>query len=133
MQPDPESIHSPRLERLLRSRASQPVPVGLADRVFRASVTQLPRTHAPAVIGRVSFRWLAAAAALLLAAGLAMRLSALRGADETPGASLAVVLEVSDAADLGDDLPSLKALHGARFSDLDDEMSVLLADGRVGR
>ena len=131
MQNDPDPIQSPRLARLLHGRASQPTPTGLSERVFRASVTHLPAVRqAPAVIARVSFRWLAAAAALLLAAGLALALSVPRGSDEAPGAPLSVVLDASDA---GDELASLRALHGARFSDLDDEMSVLLADGRVGR
>lgn len=134
MQHDPDSIPSPRLQRLLRARASQPVPAGLAERVFRASLTHLPESRqASEVIARVSFRWLAAAAALLLAAGLALWTSVPHGTDDAPGASLAAVLDASDAADGGDDLSSLRAVHGARFSDLDDEMRVLLADGRVGR
>ncbi len=134
MHPEPDPIHDPRLERLLQARATGPVPSGLSERVFRASVTMLPASQeTPAILARISFRWLAAAAALLLVAGLALRWSASGESDETSGTSLAVVLEVSDDANLGDELPSLKAMHGARFADLDDEMSCILGSGRVGR
>ena len=133
MHEQPEPIQDARLERLLRARAATPMPTGMQERVFRASLAELPSfRQAPAVIARLSFRWLAAAAALLLAAGLAMRWSASTDADDASGISLAVVLEASDDANLGDDLPSLKAMHGARFADLDDEMNMVLGAGRMG-
>ena len=134
MHEQPEPIQDARLERLLRARAATPMPTGMQERVFRASLAELPSSRqAPAVIARLSFRWLAAAAALLLAAGLAMRWSASTDADDASGVSLAVVLEASDDANLGDELPSLKAMHGARFADLDDEMNMVLGAGRMGR
>ena len=133
MHEQPEPIQDARLERLLRARAAAPMPTGMQERVFRASLAELPSSRqAPAVIARLSFRWLAAAAALLLAAGLTMRWSAATDADDASGVSLAVVLEASDDANLGDELPSLKAMHGARFADLDDEMNMVLGAGRMG-
>lgn len=134
MRPEPDPIHDPRLTRLLGVRASAPVPAGLSDRVFRASLQVLPQSPGTReVVGRISFRWLAAAAALLLVAGLAMRWSAANEPEEPAGTSLAVVLEASDDSNLGDELPSLKAMHGARFADLDDEMNRVLGSGRMGR
>lgn len=126
---DNDPSPSQRLERLLRADARR-VPAGLAERVFEASVRHLPARQP--VIARLSFRWIAAAAALLLAAGLALRLGAVRSQD--PGessATIAVVIDASDESSLGEDVRSIDAVRGVRLSDLDDEMRLLLADGRV--
>ena len=120
---------SPRLERLLRAEAGR-TPAGLAARVFAASMHELPARQP--VIARLSFRWLAAAAALLLAAGIALRFGATRAHDEGDGhATIAVVIEASDESSIGEDLRTIDSVRGVRLSDLDDEMRFLLADGRV--
>ena len=130
MTPTPDPSQSPRLDRLLAAQASR-VPVDLTERVFRASAPMLPLdAEAPAVIARVSFRWLAAAAALLLAAGLALRLTAMHLPEEGSEASLTAVIAVSGDGVLGEELSSVNSVRGAGFSDLDDEMQLLLK-GRV--
>ena len=127
---DNDPIPSPRLERLLRADADR-LPAGLASRVFEASVRHLPERQ-PLVIGRRSYRWLAAAAALLLACGLALRLGTVRAHDEGEGhATIAGVIDASDESSIGEDLRSIDAVRGVRLADLDDEMRFLLADGRV--
>lgn len=103
----------------------------LADRVYRASASALPvDSQAPAVIARLSFRWLAAAAALLLATGLALRFGLWHSQDDGSEDSLTAVLAVSDDAALGEEFASVNSVRGAGFSDLDDEMQQLLR-GRV--
>ena len=121
---------SQRLERLLRADAGR-TPAGLASRVFEASARHLPERR-PLVIARLSYRWLAAAAALLLACGVALRLGSVRVQDESDGhATIAGVIDAADESSLGEDLRSIDAVRGVRLADLDDEMRFLLADGRV--
>lgn len=127
---EPDPSPSPRLERLLRADAGR-VPAGLASRVFEASVRNLPERR-PLVFEPRSYRWIAAAAALLLAAGAAMRLGTVRAQDESEGhATIAGVIDASDESSLGEDLRSIDAVRGVRLADIDDEMRFLLADGRV--
>ena len=127
---EPDS--SPRLDRLLRASARRQ-PAGLSDRLFEASVTSLPaRSASPWVLHRTSFRWLAAAAALLLAAGVSLRLMQARDLDATPDLTLTMVIEGADDASLGEDIVQIGGLRDTGLSDLDDEMSRLLADARVG-
>lgn len=103
----------------------------LSDRVYRASVLRLPvDVQAPAVIARISFRWLAAAAALLLATGLALRFGLGHAPEDGSEDSLTAVLAVSDDGALGEEFASVNSVRGAGFSDLDDEMQLLL-QGRV--
>ena len=102
-----------------------------------AQVPAVRNFTAPDDAARAKLPWYAQwsffAPALLLVAGVAIRFSASHAADETPGASLSVVLDVSDESNLGDEMNHLRTLHGARYADLDDEMNQLLADGRVVR
>jgi len=125
---EPES--SPRLDRLLRVSARRQ-PVGLAHRLFEASAPMLPCVvEAPPVLHRIGFRWLAAAAALLLAAGVSLRL--MRSSD--PGMAselnLAMVVDGSDASSLGEEIVGIRGAGDTRLDDLDHEMSLLLADAR---
>jgi len=121
---------SPRLERLLRADAGR-MPAGLASRVFEASVRHLPERQ-PLVFARVTHRWIAAAAALLLAVGAALRLGSVRAHDEGDAhATIAGVIDAADETSLGEDLRNINAVRGVRLADLDDEMRFVLADGRV--
>ena len=127
---DTDHPSSPRLERLLRADAGR-MPAGLASRVFEASVSHLPERR-PLVIMRRSYRWLAAAAALLVACGVGLRLGTVRMHEESGGhATIAGVIDAADESSIGEDLRSIDAVRGVRLADLDDEMRFLLADGRV--
>jgi hypothetical protein len=127
---EPDS--SPRLDRLLRAAAGRQ-PAGLTDRLFEASVSSLPAAvPSPWVLHRTGFRWLAAAAALLLAAGVSLRLMQTDALDATPDLTLTMVIEGADDTSLGEDIVQIGGLRDTGLSDLDDEMSRLLADARVG-
>ena len=127
---EPDS--SPRLDRLLRAAAARQ-PAGLTDRLFEASVSRLPAAvPSPWVLHRTGFRWLAAAAALLLAAGVSLRLMQTDARDAMPDLTLTMVIEGADDTSLGEDIVQIGGLRDTGLSDLDDEMSRLLADARVG-
>lgn len=126
--PDPD--HSPRLHRLLGAQAAR-VPAGLAERLYHASVPMLPADEqAPAVLARLSFRWVAAAAALLLASGLALRFTAMHVPDDGGEANVTAVMAVSGDGVLGEDFSTVNAMQGVGLNDLDAEMQLLLK-GRV--
>jgi len=126
--PDPD--HSPRLHRLLGAQSAR-VPAGLADRLYRASAPMLPENQqAPAVLARLSFRWVAAAAALLLASGLALRFTAMHVPDDSSEANLTAVMAVAGDGVLGEDFSTVNAMQGVGLNDLDAEMQLLLK-GRV--
>ncbi len=127
----PEPSMSPRLERLLRLQASR-VPPGLADRVFQASAPLLPASDmAPHIIGRLSFRWLAAAAALAVAAGAAFHFVSSTSESQDSDFTLAVVIEDPGDAILGEELFNLTTLQGTGLDDFDAEMQLVLAEGGV--
>jgi hypothetical protein len=124
---------SPRLDRLLRSEASRQ-PAGLVNRLFEVSAPLLPRAvESPVVLHRLGFRWLAAAAALLLAAGLSMRLARSAGRETPTDLTLTMVVQGSDASSLGEEIVTISGTGETRYDDLDDEMSLLLADTRIDR
>jgi hypothetical protein len=102
--------------------------------VFGASVSSLPgHARSGAVIARLSWRWVAAAAALLLSCSLALRLGAAVSGDQAEAPLLAVVIESSGGRVLGDDFAPIEAVHGGGLADLDDEIHLVLADGRFDR
>jgi|GEM_PF-2426318 len=128
-----DSVLNPRLERLFRSRSAT-MPSGLSERIFQASAPMLPADdEAPLVLARISYtyRWFAAAAALVLASGLAFRLMTLTSANDASDLSLTVVIESSDGTVLGETFSNLNATRGMRIDDLDAEMQQLFAEGRV--
>ena len=127
---EPDSRPSARLERLLRVDAAR-APAGLAARVFEASVSHLPVAAVP-VVARLSFRWIAAAAALALASGVALRLGTASSVDEPRGhASVAGVIDAADDASFGQDMRDIVVARDGDFTDLDHEMARLLAPMRV--
>jgi len=122
---------SPRLARLLRADASR-APAGLSQRVFDASVGSLPDVRsASGVIGRLSWRWVAAAAVLLVAGGIALRLGMTSVASDGSESMLTVVIESTGGDGFGEDVGSIAAVRGGGLADLDAEMRLLLADGRI--
>ena len=122
---------SPRLARLLRADASR-TPSGLSQRVFDASVGSLPDVaSARGVIGRLSWRWVAAAAVLLLAGGIAMRLGLSTGVSDGSESMLTVVIESTGGDGFGEEVGSIAAVRGGGYAELDAEMRLLLADGRI--
>lgn len=91
----------------------------------------LPRAaEAPPVLHRIGFRWLAAAAALLLAAGLSLRIMRSSDLGMAPELNLAMVVDGSDAASLGEEIVGIRGTGDTRLDDLDHEMSLLLSDAR---
>jgi|GEM_PF-3649563 len=124
---DPEP--SPRLQRLLK--ASALVPPGLSDRLVRASLPQLPRAESPVVLWRFSWSRFAAAAALLLAAGLVLRWMAEPAEPEHPEYTLTMLVESGDESVLGEAIVNLNSARGTGLADLDAEMRLFLADTRV--
>jgi hypothetical protein len=131
MTPDTDPNLTPRLERLLRANASR-MPTGLSDRVFDASVGMLPDVRsASGVIGRLSWRWVAAAAALLLTCGIALRLAGSASPSDGSESLLTVVIDSTGGEGFGEDVGSIAAVRGGGFDDLDQEMRLLLADGRL--
>lgn len=125
-----DSHPSPRLDRMLRSEASRQ-PAGLVHRLFEASAF-LPRAvESPPVLHRLGFRWLAAAAALLLAAGLSMRLARSAGHETRADLTITMVVQGSDASSLGEEIVAISGTGETRYDDLDDEISMLLADARI--
>jgi len=108
------------------------MPAGLSSRVFEASVGLLPDNRsASGVIGRLSWRWVAAAAALLLACGVALRIGGNASSSEGAESMLAVVIESTGGDGFGEEVGSIAAVRGGGYSDLDEEMRrLLLADGR---
>ena len=126
---DPES--SPRLDRLFRAAANR-TPAGLTDRLHAASAPLLPGVVlTPPVLHRIGFRWLAAAAALLLAAGLSLRLVHPADPGSLPELTVAMVVQGSDGSPLGEEIVAISGVRDTRLSDLDDEMNQLLADARI--
>jgi hypothetical protein len=122
---------SPRLARLLRANVSS-APGGLSQRVFDASVASLPDVRsATGVIGRLSWRWVAAAAMLLLACGIALRLGMSTGTSDGSESMLTMVIESTGGDGFGEDVGSIAVVRGGGFADLDAEMRLLLADGRI--
>jgi hypothetical protein len=131
MKPESDSNLSPRLERLFRASASG-LPAGLSDRVFDASVGMLPDVRsASGVIGRLSWRWVAAAAAMLMACGIGLRLAGSAVPTDGSESLLAVVIDSTGGDGFGEDVGSIAAVRGGGFEDLDQEMRLLLADGRL--
>ena len=131
MAPESDLNPSPRLARLLRADASR-APAGLSQRVFDASVGSLPDVRsASGVLGRLSWRWVAAAAALLVAGGVALRLGMTTGASDGTESMLTVVIESTGGEGFGEDVGSIDVVRGGGFADLDAEMRLLLADGRI--
>jgi len=131
MAPESDPNLSPRLARLFRSDASR-TPSGLSQRVFDASVASLPDvSSATGVIGRLSWRWIAAAAMLLLACGIALRLGMSTGTSDGSESMLTVVIESTGGDGFGEDVGSIAAVRGGGFAELDAEMRMLLADGRI--
>lgn len=125
---EPES--SPRLDRLFRVSAGRQ-PSGLVSRLFEASVPMLPRAEqAPPVLHRIGFRWLAAAAVLTVSAGLSLRWVRASEASASSPLAIAMVVDGSDAASLGEDIVTISGLRDTGLDDLDQEMSQLLADSR---
>ena len=86
--------------------------------------------QAPAVLARLSFRWVAAAAALLLASGLALRFTAMHAPDDGSEANLTAVMAVAGDGVLGEDFSTVNSMQGVGLNDLDAEMQLLLK-GRV--
>lgn len=124
-----ESEPPARLARLLK--ASAEVPPGLSDRLVRASLPQLPRVEAPVVLWRISWHRFAAAAALLLAAGLVLRWMAEPAEPEHPEYTLTMLVEGADESSLGEAIVNLNSARGTGLDDLDAEMQLFLADKRV--
>ncbi len=129
MMPMHDSEPSPRLERLLR--ASARVSPGLSDRLVRASLPQLPRAETPVILWRFSWSRFAAAAALLLAAGLGLRWMAQPVEHEHPEYTLTMLVEGADESVLGEAIVNLNSVRGTGLDDLDAEMQLFLADARV--
>lgn len=131
MSPEAEDFHSPRLDRLLRARAAR-VPSGLSHRVFDASVGMLPGVTARSgVLARISWRWVAAAAVLLLAGGVSLRLGGASGPSGESESMLAAVIDSRGDDGLSDDLGSIAEVRGGGYADLDAEMRLVLASGRI--
>lgn len=100
--------------------------------MFDASVGSLPDVRsASGVIGRLSWRWVAAAAVLLVAGGITLRLGMTSVASDGSESMLTVVIESTGGDGFGEDVGSIAAVRGGGFADLDAEMRLLLADGRI--
>ena len=131
MSPEADDFRSPRLDRLLRARAAR-VPSGLSHRVFEASVGMLPGAGARSgVLARISWRWVAAAAVLVLAGGLTLRLGGASASSEESESMLAAVIDSRGDDAFGDELGSIAEVRGGGYADLDAEMRLVLASGRI--
>ncbi len=123
-------------EQLRRTMPADP-PAGLADRIFNATATDLPRNDAPrGVIARIGsgalrFTPLAAAAAIVVGLTIATWMATHAGPDD-PGAAFAVteteIETIALALDASAEAPTLSVELHSLQSELDDLASVL-ADG----
>jgi len=123
--PGPEAI-DPALHPLLdQALAPDPAPAGLEDRVLQQTTPRLPRPH---VLARIGGRLLAAAAVVVLAAGLGIVMwAASRPAPtSTPGGATVDTTPAPTPPDAGrDPTPAPGPIDDAQLAELGQQLEAL--------